>query len=131
MIVDGPKQAIAAYVMARTGCEFSGGYSALASVRDGKIEGAAIFDIWRMGDIEVSVVGSRFPRSFVRACGRYVFDGLKCRRATFHVRAKDGAALRAALRLGAKVEGVKRAFYPDDDAILLGVTREDFKYGVI
>lgn len=128
MIIEAPKEDIAAFVSKHTGSRFFGGYSALAYARDGEIRAAVIFDFWRGTDIELSVAGSEFPRAFLRACGRYVFQGLRCRRATLRTRSDHGAALKAALRIGAKIEGVQRGFYDGADALLLGVMKEDFPF---
>ena len=128
MIIDSPKERIAAYVAARTGSRFFGGYSALASECDGEIRCAAVFDFWRGADIEMSVAGERFSRRFFRACGRYVFGGLKCLRVTLRTRTDNYSAINAALRIGAQIEGVQKEFYDGDDALLLGVMRKDFRF---
>ena len=131
MIIEAPKERIAEYVSERTGCRFFGSYTALAFERDGEIKGAAIFDYWRGCDIEISVAGDEFPKSFLSACYRYVFEGLKCRRATLRTRTDHHAAINAALRIGAKIEGVQRGFYVGADALLLGVRPEEFKHGIV
>ncbi len=129
MILDAPKERIAGYVAERTGHVFSGGYAALAYERDGEIRGAAIFDIWRGTDIELTVAGDEFPRAFLQACAKYVFGGLKCQRATLRTRADHRAAIGAAIRVGARIEGMQRDFYRDCDAVLFGITPGDFAYG--
>ena len=131
MIFDAPKERISVYVSERTGCKFHGGFTALAYARDDKILCGAVFDIWRGTDIEISAAGEAFPRSFLRACAKYVFQGLKCKRATFRTRTDHHAAIEAVMRLGCQVEGIQRGYYADKDALMFGLMRKDFRYGIV
>ena len=105
-------------------------YTSLGVERDGKIIAGAVFRNYTEIDVEVTVVGecvSAFTPRFIRTIGRYVFNQMGCIRLSMVTTQPRVVAL--ALRLGAKVEGVKRnGFAKGEDATMLGVLREDWKF---
>ncbi len=104
-------------------------YSMLAYRRDGRILAAIRFQNWCGADVELTVAGKVIPRSLLRDAWRYVVNQLGCRRATFRTRSDNLAAIRAMGRLGAQMEGVQRAWYPDGcDSILFGILKEEYPY---
>ena len=131
MIVSEPPDLIAKWVGERIGEEFKPPYSALAHLdAAGSITAAFVFQNWTRHDIEMSVAAISIPRTLLRAVYRYTVEQLGCRRVTFRVRSSDLKTQESAQRLGAKWEGRIRRFYSNsEDAVILGILKEDFRYG--
>ena len=131
MIVAEPRAVIAGWVGAQIGIEFKAPYSALASIgADGSIICGVVFQNWTQRDIELSVAASSISRALLKAIYSYTVEQLGCRRVTFRIRSSDLKTQESAQRLGAKWEGRIRRFYSDnEDAVILGILKEDFPYG--
>ena len=131
MIISEPREVIVRWVGAQIGVEFKPPYSALASIdADGRIICGVVFQNWTQRDIELSVAALSIPRSFLKAIYIYTVEQLGCRRVTFRIRSSDLKTQESAQRLGAKWEGRIRRFYSDsEDAVILGILKEDFPYG--
>lgn len=130
MIVSEPCHDIAAWVGAKIGVEFHPPYTALAEIRDGRIVAGYVFNVWTGHDVEVSLAADRLSKALMRSAFGYVVNTLGCRRATFRTRADNLAAQKALDRLGAQLEGRQRAYFGDCDALLYGIMKEDFPYGL-
>ena len=131
MIISEPRDFIAGWVEKQTRLKFKSPYSVLASTDAGNhITAALVFQNWTSRDIEITVAADSIPRSLLTAAYRYTVEQLGCRRVTFRVRSSDLTTQEMAQRLGAKWEGRIRRFYSDtEDAVILGILREDFPYG--
>ncbi|MBB3355304.1 hypothetical protein FHT70_005265 [Rhizobium sp. BK049] len=130
MIVSEPRGDIAAWVGAKIGVSFEPPYTALAHVDRGRIIAGYVFNVWTVHDIEVSLAADRLSVTLMRAAFRYVVEQLGCSRATFKTRADNVQAQRALDRLGARLEGRQRSYFGDCDALLYGILKEDFPYGL-
>lgn len=131
MIVSEPREALVAWVGAQTGLEFKPPYSALASIdADGCITAGVVFQNWTGRDIELSVAAASISRALLHAIYRYTVEQLGCCRVTFRIRSSDLKTQESAQRLGAVWEGRIRRFYSDsEDAVILGILKEDFPHG--
>ena len=112
--------------------EFKPPYSAMASTDNetGYITAGVVFQNWTGRDIELSVAATSIPRSLLKGIYRYTVEQLGCRRVTFRVRSSDLGTQDLAQRLGAKYEGRVRRFYSErEDAVILGILKEDYPYG--
>ncbi|MBX4954298.1 GNAT family N-acetyltransferase [Rhizobium lentis] len=130
MIVSEPRADIAAWVGAKIGVSFEPPYTALAQVDRGRIIAGYVFNVWTEHDVEVSLAADRLSITLMRAAFRYVVDQLGCRRATFRTRADNLPAQKALDKLGARLEGRQTAYFGDCDALLYGILKEDFPYGL-
>ncbi|MEF3133011.1 GNAT family protein [Rhizobium sp. 268] len=130
MIVSEPCEYIAAWVGGNIGVSFEPPYTALAHIDRGRIIAGYVFNVWTEHDVEVSLAAERLSVTLMREAFRYVVDQLGCRRATFRTRADNIPAQRALERLGARLEGRQRAYFGDCDALLYGIMKEDFPYGL-
>jgi RimJ/RimL family protein N-acetyltransferase len=102
-------------------------YTAMGIERDGKIIAGVVFNNFTKHDIEVTVAGGPFSRSFISAVGKYVFEQIGCLRIT--ITTEKPEVIRIAQRLGAQTEGLKRnRFGKGRDATILGILREDWDY---
>jgi hypothetical protein len=98
--------------------------------RSGQYSGAFIFSRFTGPDVELTVVGAgAITRSAFQAAARYVFDDLGCVRVSATIRADNDRALAVARKFGFKQEGIRRKGFKDHDAVLLGLLREDYRYG--
>lgn len=127
MIISGVP--VVEYVAARVGSELFPPCSGIGEVRDGLIISGVVFNCFTGPDIEITVASDgMLSRSLLRSCGAYVFTQLGCERATITTESEQVAALAA--RLGAQTEGRKRNQYGQGrDGIVLGILREDWKFG--
>lgn len=68
------------------------------------------------------------PREVMRALFAYPFHQLGFRRITCTVRPSNTVSLNIVRRMGFRVEGLLRNWYPDDHGILLGLLKEECKW---
>ena len=119
---------MAHFVSEKLGVGFVPPFTCMGTERDGEIAAGVLFNCFEAHDVHLSVAGKGWSRAFLEAVGEYVFTVLDCTRMTFVTEQQMVADL--AIRLGGQVEGKMRAhFGPGRDAILLGVLREEWRYG--
>lgn len=119
---------VALFVGERCGASFVPPYTALGFERGGQIVAGAVFNVFTGPSVEVTVAAlpGGISRSFIRACGDYVFKQLGCERATFTTESPEVAKL--AQRLGSQTEGrLRNHFGKDRDGIVLGILKQDWK----
>ena len=121
---------MAAWAGRRLNCTFVPPFEAWGIAdNQGQIIGAVVFNDFAEKNVEVSVVGKGWTRATLKAIGRYCFTDLGCNRVSITTRASNTLVRTLAERLGGKVEGIKRKFYSDDDAVIYGVLKEEYKHG--
>jgi len=93
---------------------------------DGVMQGGAVFNGYtgRNVDLSIANTGKIWPPSFVRFFGDYIWDTLGVERVTMITR--PGLEFMCH-RMGAKREGVLRKWYPDGDAIILGLLKDEWR----
>jgi RimJ/RimL family protein N-acetyltransferase len=97
----------------------------------GSILGVVVFSRFTTGNCEVTVVADepRFlSRTFLYACLFYVFIQMECSRVTAFIAVENAKSLSLAQRLGFRIEGTVRKWFPTGDAHILGLIREDCKW---
>ena len=96
------------------------------------IRAAVVFDGFSKCDANMHVAsddtGSWMTREYLVRCFSYPFIQCGLRRVTGLVPAKNEAALKFDLHLGFRLEGRCRDALPDDDIIILGMTRKECIY---
>ena len=131
MIISEPREEIAKWAGDKIGCTFKPPFSALACVNEAnEIQAAAIFNNWSDFDICVSVAAKKVSRQLLMSCASYVFEQLKCTRATLRTRIDNLAAQKALKRIGAQLEGRQTAYFGDCDALVFGILKKDFASGL-
>jgi hypothetical protein len=119
---------VAQYVALRNSAGmFAEPYHAIGFTLDGEFKGGVVFNSYNGRDAEISVANdiTRWPIAFYRFFADYMWDTLKLHRVTMSVRP---GTERMCLQLGAKLEGMKREFYPDGgDQLLFGLLKSEFK----
>lgn len=120
---------VALFVGERVGSIVYPPFTAIGIERGGEVTAGAVFNCFTGADIQVTVAAlpGAITRSFVRACGRYVFDQLGCERATFVT--EQPLVIDLAERLFAQTEGrMRNHFGKGRDGILLGILKSDWKF---
>jgi hypothetical protein len=94
--------------------------------QDGSILCVVIFSRFTRSNCEVTAVGDRgITRSFLKAIFVYAFVQCGLRRMTAFIAVDNEKSLNRAQRLGFRMEGVARDWFPQSDAYLLGLLRDD------
>lgn len=125
----GHDEAVIAWVSTQTAMRFRPPYVAFGNVdADGRMLGAVVWtDFYRGGNIEVTVVGHRWGRDFIRECFRYAFVTNNCSRITARTRRSNTAARRLLPKLGFSFEFTQKRFFgPEraDDGLVFVMFRE-------
>jgi hypothetical protein len=98
--------------------------------KSGAYSGALIFNGFSGRDIELTVVGrGAITRESFDAFAAYVFGQLNCARVSAVISQNNARALDVAEKFGFRREGVARKKFEDADAVLLGLLREEYRYG--
>ena len=91
------------------------------------IHGVAILNNYaKHCSISLTFAGRSSVRPF-RQISRYVFDVLRVRRVSAVVRVSNTKSQRILERLGFVQEGVLRDYFDDENGIIYGLLRQDFK----
>jgi hypothetical protein len=124
-IVQGPL--VAQFVGERCRAEFSEPYHAIGYTQNGEIVGGIVLNGFNGRNVDLSIAhtAKSWPVAFSRFFTDYVWDELKVKRISMHVRP---SMVPMCLRMGAKLEGVLRNWYDDGDATLLGVLRDEWRF---
>lgn len=125
MIVSGNR--VADYVGKKVGSVIVPPFTTLGLERGGEIVAGVVFNVWTGPDAQLTIAAEPggVTRAFLRRVGRYLTDELGCIRATIETEQPHVADI--ALRMGGKVEGVKRnLFGAGRDGTVIGVLKEDW-----
>jgi RimJ/RimL family protein N-acetyltransferase len=97
--------------------------------RFGHACGAAVLNDYADRNIELTCVGrGAFSRDVCRELARVAFNVNGCERITIRTGRKNVALVGMALRWGWRVEGILRRWYGDDDAVVMGMLREECRF---
>lgn len=97
--------------------------------RAGRLIGAAIYNDFDARNVELTLVGGHaFRRHAVAEIFRHAFVELGCRRISLTIPAQALATIHQAMKWGWAIEGRKRDYYDDGDAIILGMTRAQCRF---
>lgn len=96
----------------------------------GKLVGAVIYNDWQERNVEMSIFGPHrvFYPDVTREIFSYAFDHLGVNRISLTIRERNKGVIEAAMRWGWVIEGRKRNFYSDDNAIILGLLRDECRF---
>lgn len=118
---------VRAWAGAKMGLEFVEPCFAIGVLnRRGELVGAVVYNGYEQRNVEATIVG-HFGRHAAAACCNYAFENLGCRRISTTCHERNYRAIRVVKGLGGEIEGRKRHFYDDGDAIILGILKEDCK----
>jgi hypothetical protein len=128
-VISHAPERVAQFVGERVGQPIIPPFVGIGLERDGQLVAGAVFNVYTGPDVQVTVAAEpgAITRAFVRACGEYAFGVAGCERVS--IETGHPFVARLALRLGGRVEGVKRnAFGPGLDAFVVGILKADWKF---
>lgn len=121
---------VAKYVSDRIGRGLFPPFTALGYENSaGQMTAGIVFNCWTGHDIDLTIANDGgLHRQLIWATAKYVLDQLGCSRGTIIVKKSDQKTYETALKFGFKVEGIKRFGFGDEDAVIMGMTREDCRW---
>lgn len=129
LITDGER--VAHWVAARCDVgQFQAPYTAFGwAGADGEIVGGAVWNNWNGANVELSLAGrGAVSRQAFRDMAAFAFGQVGVRRITMHTRAGNLRLIDQAKRNGFAVEGHRKHFFPDDDAVSLVLLRDHCRW---
>ena len=127
-LIRNAKGEVLAWASHRLGTPFREPCIALGVVgREGRLIGAIVYNDYDARNVEMTAVGV-FRRDAAREIFSVAFDELQCRRISLTVPAKHEHTIRKAQKWGWEIEGLKRNYYDNDDAVIMGMTREECRF---
>lgn len=129
-LVRNAKDLVLAWASYRLGSTFREPCIALGVLnRAGLLVGAVIYNDFDARNIELTAVGPfAFRKDVAREIFAVAFIENDCRRISLTVPEKHIETIDKALRWGWKPEGIKRDYYDDDNAVILGMTRDECRF---
>jgi RimJ/RimL family protein N-acetyltransferase len=126
-LVFGKDDEVAEWLSPRLNQTFAKPFTAIGGMRDGVLVAAWLFSHYNGRNIEISVAADgHLNRGFVYAAVDYVFNQLKCRRASCHVSTLNHKSISFIERIGWRWEGYSPLWYEDDSpALCYGIRKED------
>lgn len=118
---------VAKFVGLRTGTTFHAPFSCLGTERDGPVIAGAVFNCWSPNDVQLSIAAEpgALTRHFLRRVGERVTVVLGCTRAT--IETEQPHVIDIALRLGGKIEAIKRnAYGKGRDGTVIGILKDEW-----
>jgi RimJ/RimL family protein N-acetyltransferase len=104
-------------------------YTSIGAIENGRLTGAAVFNVYSGDDVELTIVGRGIMnRAAFRVIAGYVFTTLGCRRLSVTTRASNYRVIGMAERLGFVEEGRRRCRYGDEDGIEFGMLKEECRW---
>lgn len=99
---------------------------------EGELRAAFLLSEWTGtgGNVDLTIAAEPggIQRGAMRFLARYIFNQLGARRISIKTRKRNKAVLKLAPRYGFKWEAVLTSYFPDDDAVLFRMTREDCQW---
>jgi RimJ/RimL family protein N-acetyltransferase len=129
IVVDG--EAIGAYVGSRLGVTICPPFQAIGFLTDDKKPLAAfVFNEFNHSNMEMTIVAEPggITRQVIRYVAHYVFVKNNCRRVTVRTRKCNKHILKLAPRYGFKYECIAKQFFPDDDAVVFRMLKQDCRW---
>ena len=130
-LINQPKDAILGWAGAFFGITFVEPCAAVGIMRNHKLVGAVIYNCQDARNIEMTCIAPHvLTLKITREIFHIAFDEhqYNARRISLTVRAKRGDLIRKLERWGFVIEGMKRDYYDDDHAIILGMTRAECRF---
>jgi len=118
---------VAHFVGGKVGEVFQPPYACLGVEHDGDIVAGIVFNVWTGPDVQLTIAAEKgaLSRRFLRRVGHYITNELGCIRAT--IETEQPHVVEMALRMGGKVEGVKRDLFGHGrDGTVIGVLKRDW-----
>ena len=120
---------VAQFVSQRIGVALCPPYTCMGFKKDGLLMGGVIFNGWEARNVHVTVAGSGWTRSFIKAVGEYVFGQMDCLRMTVTTAQQEVAEY--GQRLGGMIEAEMEDYYGEGQtAMQVGVLRKNWPFAI-
>jgi hypothetical protein len=119
---------VAWFVADRIGSPIVPPFTCIGLERDGQIVAGGVFNIYTGPDIQLTIAADKgcVTRALLRAWKHYVIEQSGCLRVT--VETEQPAVVDMALRLGGKIEGIKRHLFGQRrDGYVIGILGSEWK----
>ena len=119
---------VAVWAGHKLGTDFRSPFFALGILdKHGHLVGAVIYNDFEFSNVEMTII---WPEGFgfrhvAKEVFAYAFDHLNCRRISLTIPEKHTETIRHAQKWGWQIEGIKRDYYSDDHAVILGLLKAD------
>jgi len=91
---------------------------------------AFVFNDFNQANMEMTVVAEPggITRPVLKYVANYVFNKSQCRRLTVRTKKRNKRVLKLAPRYGFKYECIVKHFFPDDDAVVFRMLRDECRW---
>jgi hypothetical protein len=124
-------EAIAGFIEQKLGVKISPPYTAFGFVSDdSRPLCAVLFNDFNHANMEMTIYAEPggVTRQVLKYLANYVFNKSQCRRLTVRTKKRNKRVLQLAPRYGFKYECIAKHFFPDDDAVVFRMLREDCRF---
>lgn len=122
---------VAPFIESKLGIRLSEPYRAFGFMSDDKRPLCAfVFNDLSGANVEMTVYAEPggITRGVLRYIANYVFNKNQCRRLTVRTKKRNRRVLKLAPRYGFQYECVAKHYFPDDDAVVFRMLREDCRW---
>lgn len=124
-------EAIAAFIEEKLQVKITPPYTAFGFVSDDNRPLCAVmFNDFNQSNMEMTIYAEPggITRPVMKYLANYVFVKNNCRRLTVRTRKSNKLVLQLAPRYGFKYECIAKHFFPDDDAVMFRMLKEDCRF---
>lgn len=124
-------EAIAGFLEDKLQVKISPPFTAFGFVsNDNRPMCAVLFNDYNQSNMEMTIYAEAggITRQVLKYLANYVFNKSKCRRLTVRTKRRNKRVLQLAPRYGFKYECIAKNFYPDDDAVVFRMLKEDCRF---
>jgi hypothetical protein len=121
-------EAIASFIEEKLQVKISPPYTAFGFASDdNRPLCAVLFNEFNQSNIEMTIYAEPggITREVIRYVANYVFVKNNCRRLTVRTKKRNKRVLQLAPRYGFKYECIAKQFFPDDDAVVFRMLRQE------
>jgi RimJ/RimL family protein N-acetyltransferase len=121
--------AVAQVVGAGLGTVIIPPYVAFGILKDGQIVGGYVLNDYNGANIELTAYTPQLMRlGHLRLLAQFIFGHLRCRRISAHAHRKNKLSIKTLEKAGFRYEATRRGFYPQGDAVLFRMKREECRW---
>jgi hypothetical protein len=124
-------EAIASFIEEKLQVKISPPYTAFGFASDdNRPLCAVLFNEFNQSNIEMTIYAEPggITREVIRYVANYVFVKNNCRRLTVRTKKRNKRVLQLAPRYGFKYECIAKQFFPDDDAVVFRMLRQECRW---
>lgn len=125
----GQDEAVAHVVGAGLGQRIEPPFTGMGIVAGGALVGGFVFNDYNGANVELTAYApGLLRRGHLVAIANYAFGQLGCRRISARAHRRNKRSLRTLTKAGFRCEGTAKHYYPDGDAILYAMLRDNCRW---